>query len=168
MGGVAGAAHGDDGHPGGEGQPGAQDRADVVRRAGWPHPGRRPALDQGKLGDGRVGQGPGPGQAATDNGGGQQAAAAPAASAPTAASDRASAVASRRYGSQRPVARSGSPKGLAVVTAITAAVAPSIITGSPGALSPVPLIQCQYSAIRSTMPQAASTARAAGTRRLAR
>ncbi|MGH3288695.1 MAG: hypothetical protein ACRDPD_29125 [Streptosporangiaceae bacterium] len=66
------------------------------------------------------------------------------------------------------MARSGSPKGLAAVTAITAAVAPWIITGSSCAPSPVPLIQCQCSAIRSTMPQAACTARAAGTRRLAR
>ena len=53
-----------------------------------------------------------------------------AASAPIAAAVSASAVASRRNGSHRPVTRSGSPSGLAVVTVMAAAAAVSNTSGS--------------------------------------
>ena len=53
-----------------------------------------------------------------------------AASAPTASPVSVTATPSRRNGSHRPVARSGSPNGLPAVTAMMAAQPASKISGS--------------------------------------
>ena len=53
-----------------------------------------------------------------------------AASTPAASPVSATAAPSRRYGSHRPVARSGSPNGLPAATAMMAAQAASKISGS--------------------------------------
>ena len=78
----------------------------------------------------------------------------------------ANAVPSRRYGSQRPVARSGSPNGPWLVTAIAAAAPVSMISGICCASRPLPIAQCPFSAARSTPPHTARATTAAGTRRL--
>jgi len=95
----------------------------------------------------QVARGPGPGQTATQRGGAQQAdtehpgqvaqhvqgAAGQLRSVPapvSAPAVSASAAASRRNGSHRPVWRSGSPIGLAVVTVMAAADQASNTSGS--------------------------------------
>ena len=79
------------------------------------------------------------------------------------------AAASRSQGSQWPVARSGSPNGPWVVTAMTAADPVSIVSGIRScAAGPPATFHCQRSATQSKPPRPASSARATGARRLIR
>ena len=99
---------------------------------------------------------------------GSEAAAAPRARNPIAAPHSARTSAGRRNGSQRPVARSGSPNGLWVVTPMIAAAHASTRSGQFVGRVAAADHQWYSSAAHRTRPQASSARSAAGTRRLRR
>ena len=91
------------------------------------------------------------------------------ASVPIAAAVSPTVTPSLRYGSRRPVARSGSPNGPYVVAAMTAAAPASVTSGnSICAAGPPATVQCRCSAAQSSAPHPASSTSAVGARRLTR